>query len=623
MELKDYLLLIRRWLWLLCLGLILGAIVGVVLTWLQSPIYQASTRIMVIRPPKDNGNEFSGLTDQQLVQTYIQLLSTTPVLEEASRRLGYDVNSNQISIQRIPDTNTIQITVVDEIPEHTSGVANVLIQVLVEQSEKITAGQYEETEESLEAQIGKIEGQILQLQSQHTDFSDGTQQQQEMMVYQQLYASLLSNLEQIRLARLQNTPNIVQIEPAVVPANPIQTRPVKNIGFSAVIGLFLAGGIAFLIEYVDDTIRTPEDVEHLLELPVIGYIMNMTDPGDKEKKSDEIHVINNPRSPISEAFRSLRTNLEFTNVDSTLSKILITSPSKGEGKTTVSANLAAIIAQSGKRVVLIDADLRKPRVHSVFGIPNRVGLSTLFRGDLPVKSVVQPYIDTLPLYIITSGELPPNPTELLASAKMDQILSEASREFDVIILDSSPSLVTDFQVLSRKVDGTVLIIQPGLTQADMACGALEQLQRVNAKILGVVLNKVPRESHYYGKYYGGYYHYSHYGDALPEVKEPQLPGTSQKMNLLPGDQSDRYYIQEEGLEQFYNSDLPQGYVSMYVPPKEAPASHNVITRPRKNQDRLQVKTGDIIEKPSTANPGIYTWYLGQDDEGDEQGGDFS
>jgi capsular exopolysaccharide synthesis family protein len=296
------------------------------------------------------------------------------------------------------------------------------------------------------------------------------------------------------LARLQNTPNVVSIETAVVPTNPVRPKPVTNTGLSAVVGLLLAGGIAFLIEYLDDTIRTPEDIERILKLPVIGYIGNI-DVGQGE--AVDLHVLMHPRSPISEAFRSLRTNLEFTNVDRALKKILVTSAGPSEGKTMVAVNLAAIIAQGGKRVLLIDADMRRPRIHSIFGISNRVGLSTLFRGNMTVRSVMRAVEGLENVFIITSGNLPPNPTELLASTKMDHILQEASQDVDVIIVDSPPSIVADFQVLATKLDGVLMVVQPGNTRADAAFAMLEQLGRVDGSMLGVVLNKIPRDSYHY------------------------------------------------------------------------------------------------------------------------------
>jgi len=321
-------------------------------------------------------------------------------------------------------------------------------------------------------------------------------------LYQQIYSSILTNLENVRLARLQNTPNVVQIQPATVPTSPIRPRTMVNTALAGVVGLMLAVGFVFLKEYLDDTLKTPEDIERLLDLSTIGYIAQMK-YGDESK--EELYVARQPRSPVSEAFRTLRTNLEFAGVDEPIRSILITSPGPGEGKTTIAANLASIIAQGGKRVVLVDADLRRPRIHRVLGIPNRVGLSDVFRGHLKLQDAIHSFDGSEGLSVITSGSLPPNPSELLGSAKMLQILDELKEQTDVVVIDCPPSLVADSQVLAAKVDAVLLIIYPGHTHIDSAKATLEQLGRANAKVAGAVLNRIPRER---GYYYGGYrYHY--------------------------------------------------------------------------------------------------------------------
>lgn len=621
MEIKDYLSIARRWAWLLAAGLIVGAVGGFVFSIFQTPIYQASTRMLVLRASQADKNNDTYLTDQQLVQTYIQLLTTRPALKSASDLLGYGVSGSQVSAQQIRDMQAIQLTVQDANPQRAADIANTLVQVLINQNEMIQTGRYTLTEQSIQAQITQVENQIASMGTEIENVSTETVQQQlkqveeqiavmqaevtqlqsdirqlkpddttgkpivlsadqqillsekearlnqilpvltlsqqiyadlivlgkpatsqddttrlaqlqtTMKLYQEIYINLLNNLEAVRLARLQNTPNVVSIEAAVVPGKPIRPRPVTNTALAAVVGLMLAGGIAFLIEYLDNTIRTPEDVERILNLPIIGYIGDINI--DKGAVLD-VHVMKHPRSPVSEAFRSLRTNLEYTNVDRSVNRILIASSGPGEGKSTIAANLAAIIAQGGKRVLLIDADMRRPRVHSIFRISNRVGLSTLFRGNMSVRSMMCTVAGAENIFIIPSGSLPPNPTELLASARMDQILLEASSEVDVIVVDCPPSLVADYQVLSTKMDGVLIVIQPGKTHANTAFAMLEQLGRVNAHTLGVVLNKIPRNSYHYG----GYHYYSGYskqgGYYYQKEKQSQQPqAEDQPVRSLP------------------------------------------------------------------------------------------
>ena len=618
MELRQYLAIARRWAWLLILGLVLGLAGGYVGSRLQSPVYQSSTRVLVASAAsQSSANDTSYFNDQQLAETYIQLLTTQPVLDAAAAKLGYSIEASQLSVEQIGYTPVIKLTVEDGDPAHAAGIANTLIESLIDQNEKLQSGRYAATEETLQAQISQVQAQLNSLQSQidnasseaiQTQLNDVqaqintlqaqittlendilalkrqyptteqkaalaakqadldqlqpvlalyqqiytnlvvlgkpvegstagtstrlTQLDKTLGLYQQIYINLLTSIESVRLARLQNTPNVMQIEPAAQPTQPIRPRPLQNMLLAGAVGLMLAAGIVFLVEYLDDTLRTPDDVERSLELPVVGFIAQM----QYAKGSDEdIYVVRQPRSPVAEAFRSLRTNLEFAGVDKPLRRLLITSAGPNDGKTTIAANLAAIIAQGGVKVVLLDADMRKPQVHHFTGLSNRVGLSDLFRGTVPVEMVMQSQDWLEGVTVITSGSLPPNPTELLASSKMEALLQELEKRADMIVIDSPPSLVADVQVLAARVDGVLMVVQPGKTRIDDAGATLEQLGRAGAHVIGVVFNRIPRDRFYY---YGGYRHYSPYynrgyqyysrsespaGDASPESHKGILP----------------------------------------------------------------------------------------------------
>jgi len=353
------------------------------------------------------------------------------------------------------------------------------------------------------------------------------QLQSTLELYKQVYINLLTSLESLRLARVENTPNIVQIEKATLPSEPIRPQPINTTLLAAAVGLMLAAGIVFLVEYLDDTLKTMEDVERILQLPVIGFIAEI----EHQKEGDGgVYVSRQPRSPVSEAFRLLRTNLEFASVDHPIRRLLLTSTSPSEGKTTVAVNLAAIVAQSGRKVTLLDADLRRPRIHHFLGLPNNLGLSDLFLGSATLGTVTRKMEELGDVQVVTSGGLPPNPTELLASARMEQILQEVEEVSDLVIIDSPPSIVADVQVLSAKVDGVLIVIHPGHTQSNSAMAMLEQLRRTNAPILGVVLNRIPRGR---ADYYGGYHHYSPYYSGYHHYAEDSsIGGKSSRLKRL-------------------------------------------------------------------------------------------
>ncbi|MBN1146285.1 MAG: polysaccharide biosynthesis tyrosine autokinase [Anaerolineales bacterium] len=372
------------------------------------------------------------------------------------------------------------------------------------------------------------------------------QLQTTLALYQQIYTNLLSSYENVRLSKLRDTPTIVLVEAAPVPSQPIQPQPMQNVLMGLIGGAFLMGVIAFAIEYLDDTLKTPEDVNHYLQLPVIGLIGRM----DQPRQSDDNHhsnvfVADSPLMPMAEAFRTLRTNLDFAAVNRPLKTLLITSCTPSEGKTTLAVNLAAVMAQGGRKVILVDADLRRPSIHRFLGIANRKGLSDAFRNHTEISSVVTSWGDPA-IAVISSGALPPNPAELLASDKMGTILSELSTKTDIVILDSPPAIVADPIALSAKVDGVLLVIEPGKTKIGSAQVLMEQMNRANARVVGVVLNSMSRRRsgyyyskyHYYSSYYyssRGYNHYTSNNGKQPKQKSPVKPEQEQEEVSYPAD----------------------------------------------------------------------------------------
>ena len=333
-----------------------------------------------------------------------------------------------------------------------------------------------------------------------------------LTLYQGIYVNLLNNRETVRLNRMQNILAVVQTKPALTFKNPVRPTIPTNTILGAAGSLALAVVVLLLMDFLDTTIKSNDEVERVLGLPIMGYSL-VLEPLAADKQGP--YVAHIPRSPAAEAFRSLRTNLEFIGVDKPLRSLLISSPGASEGKTTISSNLAAVIAQSGKKVVLLDADFRRPRVHRAMGLSNRVGLSDVFRDKLSLKDVLQPW-DGLSLSVITSGGIPPNPAELLASEKMRLILDELQSEFDLVIIDSAPTIVTDSQLIAARVDGVLLVLNSGKTHMDAARSSVVQYRRVGAHLLGVVMNNIQPGSGYgYVNYQ--YYRYEH-DEAAPDSK---------------------------------------------------------------------------------------------------------
>jgi capsular exopolysaccharide synthesis family protein len=327
--------------------------------------------------------------------------------------------------------------------------------------------------------------------------------QSDLAQYRASYASVLQSYEALRVAEARSVSNVVQVEPAVEPTIPVRPRTMVNTLLAAVVGAMLAVGVVFLIEYLDDTIKTPDEVMRATQLPLVGLISRIEDEADGEP-----YAARQARSPAAEAFRSLRTNLQFSGVDRPVRSLLVTSPGPQEGKSTVAANLAVVMAQGGHRVTLLDADMRRPRLHRMLGVPNRIGLSDLFtRNPLDLDGAVRPCrMENLSL--LTSGGLPPNPAELLASERMIQILDQVAKQTEFVVIDSPPAgAVTDAIVLAARVDGVLLVVEPKHTRLPSVVQVVEQLRRAGANVVGLVFNNVPLgRSGYYNGYYSGYYY---------------------------------------------------------------------------------------------------------------------
>lgn len=344
------------------------------------------------------------------------------------------------------------------------------------------------------------------MENENASTTQMAQLERTLDLYEQIYFNSISSLESLNLTRVQSTPNVVQVEPASIPERPFSPRPYQTAALYAAVGLFAMGGVVFLIEYLDDTFKSPEDVKEILGLPVIGLVADM-DKSNRRNKDDQtgVFVSNQPRSPISEAFRSLRTSLEFYSIDKPLKVLVVTSSEPEEGKTTIAANLAVTLAKGENRVLLLDADMRRPNLHKRLGITNRVGLSDLIRGRMSLNEVVQFSKDIKNLHVVTSGSLPPNPADLISSQKMATIIQTLRARYDMVVIDTPPAIVSDAQILSTKSDGVIYVIRPGKTRTIAVKTPLEEFYRVGAKVIGVVMNRIPRNR---GYYYGGYDYYA-------------------------------------------------------------------------------------------------------------------
>jgi capsular exopolysaccharide synthesis family protein len=310
------------------------------------------------------------------------------------------------------------------------------------------------------------------------------------------------------------------VDPATPPAEAASPRVLLNTLIAAIIGLALALGLVYLLDYLDDSVKSPDDVESVLGLPTLGAITRMK-VGREQGEMYRLATLLFPRSPAAEAFRSLRTNTEFATVDAALKTVLVTSAVPGEGKTTTAANLAVAMAQAGQRTILLDADFRKPGIHKIFALPNASGLSTLLRRDGEPLDHIQQETEQENLRVITTGPLPPNPAELLRSKRMSAVIDQLSSNADFVVIDSPPvQAVTDAAILASVVDGTLLVVDSGRTHRGTIRSAQDALARAGARVLGVVLNRVASAAAYDYDFYGAYGGLADVGPAVA-TREPR------------------------------------------------------------------------------------------------------
>jgi capsular exopolysaccharide synthesis family protein len=321
-----------------------------------------------------------------------------------------------------------------------------------------------------------------------------------------MYEILLKRLKEADITSELQTSNIRIVDNAETPRTPIKPRKKRNVLIGAILGLFIGIGLVFFLEYLDNTIKSPEDVEQYLGIPLLGVLAKIRE----QVGSSEIIAKDLPKSVFAEAVRSVRTSVMFSMIDKPKKLIMITSAVQGEGKTFIASNLAYAIAQTGKETLLVDTDLRKPRLNEVFNVTRKPGFSNHLIGECNLKSIVK--ATSVPnLSIITCGIIPPNPSELLDSTAMEKFCEEVRANFDIVIFDTPPAMsVTDAVVLSRNVDGVIITIKSGSTVKNTIKRCISQIKSSKCEILGAVINSADiAKSGYYYHYYAHYYKYGY------------------------------------------------------------------------------------------------------------------
>jgi non-specific protein-tyrosine kinase len=527
MELQTYLNLARKWLWLILLAAVLAGVSAFIVSRNQVPIYQATSTILInqARSAVQTSDYNDILTSQRMAQTYAKMLQDWEVQQQVAEELGLAGTFEQIrkdffiavNVVPVRDTQLVNVQVESSDPELSAAIANTLPEVFGEINQARQQDRYATTRQALQRDLTAVEAEMTATQqalSQLVEPETTAEQAEQARLqgvlrrYETSYAALLNSLEQLRLTEAQTADAITTTSAARAPTAPVRPRVMVNTLLALVVGAMLGLGGALLLEYFDDTVKTPDDVRKTAGLATLGGVVML----EGANPDDRLVVRDMPRSPGAEAYRVLRTNLQFSSVDAPLATLLITSAGPGEGKSTTTTNLAVAMAQGDKRVILVDADLRRPSQHRLLHLVNNVGLSTALL-DKSRDPAVYLQDTTVPnLRVMTTGPIPPNPAELLSSARMHEMIELLKGEADVVLFDTPPVLaVADTSILARQVDGTLLVVASGETRRDMVAQAMQSLKSVGVSPLGAVLNKLTQRKS--GYYYYYYYHYaSRYGE---------------------------------------------------------------------------------------------------------------
>ena len=465
MELMRYVRVLRHRLWMIVLCPIVAALAAGIVSSVLPPVYEAHV-ILLVRPSQPLASSdpaAAALTSDQISRTYASLMTERPLLESVISDLGLKANATdlakRIKVTPEPNTTILDVAAQDTDPALARDLANRLVADFIKEIKLI--------------------------------------QQQET-----------------QLPNARSGDDLVVVSPAVLPDKPVSPNLPLNVALAFAAGLLLALGIAYLLDYLDQSIKDDDELTERLGLIPIGHIALA--PTRKGMRA-ELTALDD-RSPASEAYRALRTSLLFSTIDQELKTIVVTSAGPGEGKSRTAANLAIVLARAGHKTLLIDADLRRPSTHKTFGRIKNIGLSNLILQDVTEDEAITAVAQVPNLWLVTSGPLPPNPSELLGSGRMRELMARLRSGFTYVILDTPPvNAVTDAPVLASAANATILVVEQGRTTFPALAHAKQALDRVGAHTIGVVMNKVRSSAGSYS------YDYGHDPAVPPEEGEADRP----------------------------------------------------------------------------------------------------
>jgi capsular exopolysaccharide synthesis family protein len=471
---------------------------ALVASFLQTPVYEATAQVLL--QPRASEEIFAPEDESQpeqtsRVDTEIEVMRSRSVRSAVTEELGREPD---VALSPVGETDVVRVRASSTDPGEAAEEANTYARTYIETRRRQRVGDLLAASEQVQAKVAEIDGQLARLAPP----PGGSAQRQALENRRDAY---LAQLDQLDLAsELTQTGGAQVISEAQEPTTPARPTPVRNAVLALVAGLALGVGVAFLRDHLDDSIKTKEDLEQATSgLNVLGLVPAV--PKWRDRKRPVLISVSDASSHVSEAYRALRTSVRFLGLDRRLQVVQLTSSVAAEGKTTTVANLGVAMARAGARVVVIDCDLRRPRLHEFFQVDNTTGFTSVLLGEVHLSDALVSVSGEENLYVLPSGPPPPNPSELLSGKRVGELLDRLREAVDIVLIDTPPVLpVSDARILSGVVDGVALVASSQRATVNDVARSVELLKQVGAPLLGTVLNGIDTSAAYGDGYQYGY-----------------------------------------------------------------------------------------------------------------------
>ncbi len=520
LTLRDYLGVLWRRKWVIIIVIVVATLAAFGFSSRQAKVYEARTDL-IYEQQLDVSNPLTGQTYSDPNQRLVELNAVDAVIKSPPMTTRAD---DLLEEQALPTTGfEVRSEVVDDSGASTAQPGNVVSILATSEDPELAAAAAQAYADAFvawreERMDNQIDAAIDAIRTEMRDYTGAAKQSSDYLILSQ-------RLRDLQILKATANGNFRVLVPATVPESPIEPQPLRDAILGFAVGLLVGIGLAFLLEQFDTRLRRTEDVAALLHQPILARVPRLS---REQMKSPRLVTLEHPADGVSEAFRVMRTNLAFMDVDGKAKSLLVTSSLQGEGKSVTVANLAVTLAISGKRVIVVDADLRRPRQHRLFDLKNEVGASSVALGDLDLTAALQPVEVIAPsggasrtdattwstgtepvtrLWVLTSGPIPPNPGEIVASQRFSDMLSGLRAEADFVLVDSPAMLaVGDTAALASEVDGLIFLVDMEKARRPVMQAAADQLYRLPCAMMGIVA-RLPS-----GRAHGTYYYRSHYRD---------------------------------------------------------------------------------------------------------------